>query len=193
LGAMGEDGLDARRQLGPWPRASGCLPQAASRSGVALSSAASCFFQLGGLRLRLGPPAAPASGVARLERRLIDVVEEGEQLVILAPGASGSNLWSWHWQQPTVRPRKTGRRWCLTRSTTDSTRKLFPRRLPPSWLSGVFAVEAGGDALLPGGVGQEVAGELLDGELVEGHCPCLRGVDDPSRGTFQMARGPSML
>ena len=40
------------------------------------------------------------------------------------------------------------------------------------------AMEAGGDFLAFGGVGQEVAGELLDGELVEGHVG-VEGVDDP--------------
>ena len=31
------------------------------------------------------------------------------------------------------------------------------------------AVEAGGDALFGGGLGEEVAGDLFTGELVEGH------------------------
>ena len=42
----------------------------------------------------------------------------------------------------------------------------------------VAAVEAGGDFLVEGGVGEEVAGELFDGELVEG-LVAVEGVDDP--------------
>ena len=39
-------------------------------------------------------------------------------------------------------------------------------------------MEAGGDPLVLGGVGEHVAGDLLDGELVEGHVAVER-VDDP--------------
>ena len=42
----------------------------------------------------------------------------------------------------------------------------------------VVAVERGGDALVDGGIGQEVAGELLDAELVEGLVG-VEGADDP--------------
>jgi len=40
------------------------------------------------------------------------------------------------------------------------------------------AEEASGDALIPGGAGQEIAGELFDGELIEGHV-FVEGIDDP--------------
>ena len=39
-------------------------------------------------------------------------------------------------------------------------------------------MKTGGNLLVPGGVGQEVAGHLLDGELVKRHVP-VEGVDDP--------------
>ena len=39
-------------------------------------------------------------------------------------------------------------------------------------------MEAGGDLLLEGGVGKQVAGELLDRELVERHVG-VEGIDDP--------------
>ena len=42
----------------------------------------------------------------------------------------------------------------------------------------VVPVEGGGDALLEGGVGQQIAGDLLDGELVERHVRVV-GVNDP--------------
>jgi len=42
----------------------------------------------------------------------------------------------------------------------------------------VIAVETGGEDLLGGGIGQEITGELLEGELVEGHVR-VEGVDDP--------------
>ena len=42
----------------------------------------------------------------------------------------------------------------------------------------VAAVESGGDLLFLGGVGKQVAGNLLDGELVEGLI-AVEGADDP--------------
>ena len=42
----------------------------------------------------------------------------------------------------------------------------------------VVAVEGGGDSLLEGGVGEHVAGDLLDGELIERHVVVV-GVDHP--------------
>src|SRR5690606_20343802 len=41
-----------------------------------------------------------------------------------------------------------------------------------------IAVKGGGDELLGGGLGEQIAGELLNGELVVGHIPIKR-VDDP--------------
>ena len=60
------------------------------------------------------------------------------------------------------------RRWPATSSSIDAA---FVGR-------DVAAVEAGGDLLVERGVGQQVAGELLDGELVERHVP-VEGLDDP--------------
>ena len=45
-------------------------------------------------------------------------------------------------------------------------------------VGGGAAMEASGDDLIDGGVGEEVAGDLLDGEAVEGHVG-VEGVDDP--------------
>ena len=49
---------------------------------------------------------------------------------------SGSYLWSWHWQQPIVRPSQTDAV-VFTRSMTDSTRNCSTS-IPPSWLIGVL-------------------------------------------------------
>ena len=43
---------------------------------------------------------------------------------------------------------------------------------------GVVAIETGGDALLQRGVGEQIAGQLFDGELVEGEVAVV-GVDNP--------------
>ena len=43
---------------------------------------------------------------------------------------------------------------------------------------GVVTIEAGGDALLQRGVGEQIAGQLFDGELVEGEVAVV-GVDNP--------------
>src|SRR4029079_9023223 len=50
------------------------------------------------------------------------------------------------------------------------------------------AVEAGGDLLLQGRAGAEVAGDLVDRELVEGHV-AVQGVDDPVAVLPDRARG----
>jgi hypothetical protein len=50
----------------------------------------------------------------------------------------------------------------------------------------VVPVEAGGDFLLERGVGQEIAGELLDGELVEGFV-LVEGADHPVAPRVQLA------
>ena len=49
---------------------------------------------------------------------------------------------------------------------------------PPFFVDLRVAVEAGGDPLLVGGVGEEIAGELMDREAIEGEI-AVGGLDDP--------------
>src|SRR5258708_2751834 len=49
---------------------------------------------------------------------------------------------------------------------------------PALEIAGSVAVESGGDQLIDSRVRQQVAGELLDRELIEGHI-AIEGVDDP--------------
>ena len=125
-------------------------------------------------------------GRGELELGLVDVVEEGEELVILALRdrvvlvvvALGSS-----------RPSGRGRRSpvVFTRSTTDSTRNCS-RSIPPSWLIGVLRWKPVATFCVERGVRAEVAGELVDGELVERHV-AVQGVDDPVAVLPDRARG----
>ncbi len=56
----------------------------------------------------------------------------------------------------------------------------------------VIAVEAGGDALLEGGIGQQIAGQLLDGEPVVGQI-AVEGVDDPVAPAPHVARAVGLV
>ena len=117
-------------------------------------------------RARISLPRGQLRRRGDLELGLIHVVEESEELVILALEI-GSYLWSWHWAQPTVRPRKTVPV-VLTRSTIDSTRNCSTS-IPPSWLISVLRWNPVAIRWAEACAGTEVAGELLDREPVERH------------------------
>ena len=63
--------------------------------------------------------------------------------------------------------------------------------MPPS-VGTVVAVEAGDDDLIAGGVGEEIAGQLIDGELVIGHVG-VEGVDDPIAPAPHFARAIGLI
>src|SRR5579875_2143820 len=56
--------------------------------------------------------------------------------------------------------------------------KIFLRDKSAFIGSNVAAVKTGGDQLIESGIGQQIAGQLFDGKLVEGHV-AIEGIDDP--------------
>ena len=73
---------------------------------------------------------------------------------------NGSNLWSWHSQQPIVEPSQ------VVATVPDAVGRVLGEvllRLGPAFAGHhVQAVEAGGDELLGGRMRQQVAGQLFD-------------------------------
>ena len=108
------------------------------------------------------------------------VVEEGEEPVVLLAARSGRTC-----GRGTARSRPSGRATTvpvvLTRSITASMRNCSGS-MPPSWLICVLRLKPVAIFCVDRGVRQQVAGELLDGELIERHVAVQRG-DRPSRGT----------
>ncbi len=89
---------------------------------------------------------------------------------------SGSYLWSWHWQHAIDVPIHTVIV-VLTRSTMATLRNSSASRIAALAVRHRVAVERRGDELLVGRIRQEVAGQLLDGELVE-RLVLVEGADD---------------
>ena len=88
---------------------------------------------------------------------------------------NGSYLWSWHSVQASVVPSQTVAV-VVTRSTTYLVR--YSRVGAPFEVDHHVAMKPAGDLLLERGAGQQVAGDLLDGEAVERQV-AVEGVDDP--------------
>ena len=88
----------------------------------------------------------------------------------------GSYLWVWHWAQPTVRPSQVVP--VVVMRSIEEMEAVFERIDAALFVEHRVAMEAGGDLLALRGVGEHVAGELLDGELVERHVGVER-VDHP--------------
>ena len=78
-------------------------------------------------------------------------------------------MWVWHSAQPKVSPSQTVAV-VLARSLAVLTRNSSSLSRPTAdAVEHRHAVEAGGDALLERRAGEQVAGQLLDREPVEGH------------------------
>ena len=161
-------GLDCRRRPSPWPP----RPRSSCRSSAIWAStarsAAACFA-----RRHLGD-RCPFGGIA-VERGTVDVVEEREELVVVlrpdrvvlvvvAAGAAGGQA------------EEDGAVGIDLVDDVADVDLLLDRAAFVG--RNVAAVVAGGDDLVGGRVGQQVAGQLLDDELVEGLVG-VEGVDDP--------------
>ena len=89
---------------------------------------------------------------------------------------NGSYLWSWHWAQAERRSHPD-----LHRGIDPIDDRRDPELLVVDAALGVdhrVAMEARGDALVDSRVGEQVAGNLLDRELIERQV-AVEGVDDP--------------
>ncbi len=175
---------------GSMARDSGVRPpsQAATRSGVAVSSDASRFSSSAMRALDL-LTLADLLRRRQLQRRLLAAVEEGEELVILALLQRIElvivTLAAADRQAEKNRAGRVG----AIDDRLDA--ELF--EVDAAFLVDLrVAMEAGGDALLNGRVRQQIAGQLLDDELIERHV-AVEVPTAPSRGTSRWSAAQSML
>ena len=84
----------------------------------------------------------------------------------------GSNLWSWQRAQPMVRPSQAVD--VVLRPVDHVLHVVLLGNRAALEIDHVIAIETGGDLLVHGRVGQQIAGELLDRELGRRACSGYR-------------------